>query len=156
MLELYTDGAVSCNGQVSAIGSWAFVIVKDDKIIQQDSKKIKGITNQQAELLAAIEGIKAVQSLQRISPLYLQEKITVYSDSAYLINCYKEKWYEKWELNGWISSTKVSVLNRHLWEQLLPSFKSSRITFKKVKGHGTDKYNVYVDKLAVATRLKGE
>ena len=61
---------------------------------------------------------------------------------------------KKWELNGWISSTKVSVLNRHLWEQLLPSFKSSRITFKKVKGHGIDKYNVYVDKLAVPQDLK--
>ena len=46
--------------------------------------------------------------------------------------------------------------NKQLWEHLIPYFVSPQIEFLKVKGHDGNKWNEYVDKLAVAARLKME
>lgn len=79
----------------------------------------------------------------------------VYSDSAYIINCYKQKWYNKWQINDWKNSKKEPVANKELWEQLIPYFDNVMFSFEKVPGHAGHVYNEMVDQMAVQAK-KGD
>lgn len=142
-VTIYTDGAASGNGTENARGGWAYMICADGgDTIKNYGGEVK-TTNNRMEMMAAIKGLDAARAL------YGKEvEIEVISDSAYLINCYMQKWYCGWERNGWINSNKKPVLNRDLWEILLPYFKDSKIKFSKVKGHAGHIENEEVDKLA--------
>ena len=148
-IKLYCDGAASNNGKESAIGGWAFAIIKDGEVIYSESGKQIGATNQMMELQAMITGCKRAKLFQYRENI----PINVYSDSAYIINCFNQNWWCNWEKNNWLNSKKEPVANRELWEQLIPFFKDIFFTFNKVKGHMGDKHNEYVDKLAVQARL---
>ena len=137
MIEIYTDGSAT-----KSRSGWGFVAVKDDEIIyQKNGVEHIGDTNQMMELIAAIEACKWVESQQ-------YKDVIIYSDSAYLINCYNDKWFIKWEANNWINSKKESVANINLWKELIPFFRNPSFNFVKVKGHNGDKYNEIADKLA--------
>jgi ribonuclease HI len=79
-------------------------------------------------------------------------RITIVSDSTYVVNCFRDKWYAGWMARGWTNSAKKPVANRDLWEPLIELYLSriDEIAFKWVKGHGTDPMNIKVDELAVA------
>ena len=141
--EVYTDGATTGNGKANAPGGWAYVILKDGIMIAQDSGGEVGTTNQRMELQAVIEALKACEALW--NPNY---EYHFYSDSAYLINCYEQKWYENWERNGWVTTTRKPVSNSELWAEIIPYFRRKSFFFHKVKGHEDDYYNNYVDELA--------
>jgi len=150
--KIYTDGAVSKNGSEDAIGSWAFVIVDSaqDQVINSSSARVIDTTNQRCELLAAYE---ALRFWERKNKSF--EDTILYSDSAYLVNCWKDEWYIKWQANGWRNSKREPVANQDLWEKLIPYFKDKNLVIAKVKGHsGANDYNDIVDKLAVETRLR--
>lgn len=147
---IYTDGAVSNNGYENSKGGWAYIILKDNNEYISNYGKEDNTTNQRMELIAAIEGLKNIE----IDKLNFEDEIIVKTDSAYLYNCWKNNWYSKWEINGWINSNKQRVANKELWEELIPFFKNSNVLFEKVKGHSGDYYNELVDKLAV--RAKSE
>lgn len=150
-MKIYTDGATSKNGYAGAKGGWAWIIIGDDnKIVQSGKGSAAEVTNNQCELMALIE---ACNFAAAINPTV--ENFEVFSDSAYCINCYEQKWYKKWLANGWINSKKEPVANQDLWEQLLPFFISDNFKFYKVKGHGDDYWNNYVDRMAVEARLYG-
>lgn len=91
------------------------------------------------ELFAAIAALKVTPD---------SSDIDLYSDSAYLVNCFKEKWYLKWRQNGWINSAKKPVENQDLWEILLQLVEERNVTFLKVKGHADNKWNNRCDQLA--------
>ncbi|HET9059361.1 MAG TPA: GNAT family N-acetyltransferase, partial [Acidimicrobiales bacterium] len=61
-------------------------------------------------------------------------------------------WWKKWVVNGWVSSTRQPVANRDLWEPFVELYRAApgRLSFRWVKGHGSDPYNELVDRLAVA------
>lgn len=148
--EVYTDGATSKNGQSGAKGGYAFIVLKDGKMVgggQGTSASWEVATNQRMELWAAIGGCNnIVGKLDEDSA-----EAWIYSDSAYLVNCYSQGWWRKWVKNGWINSKKEPVKNRDLWERLIPFFENKKIHFVKVKGHtGEQDYNAVVDKLAVS------
>lgn len=149
MIKLYTDGATSNNGKDGAVGGWAYIAVnKEEQIFIHDCGFIPGATNNICELTAAIKGCRAVEALQ--------DQVTVYSDSAYIVNCYRDGWYLKWQSNGWRNSRKEPVANRDLWEQLIAYFENPSYTFLKVPAHSGIEYNEIVDKMAVEAKLKGE
>lgn len=152
-MNIYTDGATSNNGYEGAEGGWAFVILNDDDTIcLEDSGYIKNATNNICEMTAIMRACMVATMLNE------EEHYTIYSDSAYCINCYKQKWYKKWQQNGWLNSKKQPVANRELWEQLIPFFEDSNFEFRKVEGHSTNSksqnayWNNYVDKLAVKAK----
>jgi ribonuclease HI len=60
------------------------------------------------ELTAPIQGLRSLGARRR--------RVDIYSDSAYVINCFRDKWYERWRKNGWVNSQKKPVENRDLWE----------------------------------------
>jgi len=67
-------------------------------------------TNLRMEVTAACVALEMINE---------RHKVTVYSDSSYLVNCMKRGWYEKWRENGWLNYVKEPVANRDLWEKLL-------------------------------------
>ncbi len=136
---IYCDGACSGNQFTNNTGGWGAVLLFKGK-----KKEINGgevnTSNQRMELTACISALKAVK--KNTYP------VKVYSDSAYLVNCMQQKWYEKWMVNGWKNSKKELVENKDLWEELLGLVDNFNISFYKVKGHAGEELNERADKLA--------
>lgn len=135
-LQIYTDGA--CSGNPGP-GGWAAVL-----IYGEHHKEINGgemnTTNQRMELKAVIEGLKALK---------VQDwQVVVHSDSAYVVNAFKQGWLDKWQRNGWRNSKKEEVANQDLWKQLLILCTRNRVRLEKVQGHTGDTWNERCDVLA--------
>jgi ribonuclease HI len=135
-VEIYTDGA--CSGNPGP-GGWGVVLLWGGH-----RREISGgeahTTNQRMELTAAIKGLQALKHPCRVR---------LYSDSAYLVNAFNQKWLERWIKNGWQTVKKTPVENRDLWEELYALTKIHRIRWIKVQGHAGNKENEHCDKLAV-------
>lgn len=143
-ITIYTDGA--CSGNPGP-GGWGAVLLYGDK-----SKEISGgereTTNQRMELTAVIEALKALK--------VTGWEVTVYSDSAYIVNAFQQKWINRWQVNGWKNSKKEPVANRDLWENLLELMENNRVEIKKVKGHAGVEYNERCDELARQAIVRAE
>ncbi len=85
-------------------------------------------------------------------PVRCLGRLEIVSDSTYVVNCFRDGWWEKWLAKGWVNSAKKPVANRDLWEPLVDLYRASpgRLRFRWVKGHGGDPFNDLVDRLAVA------
>ena len=147
MYEIYTDGATSKNGYEGSQGGYAWALIKDGECIDYASYAIAPATNNICEMMAII------MACEEILPILENfDKVIVYSDSAYCINCYKQFWWKAWLHNNWVNSKKEPVKNKELWEKLIPFFQDARFQFVKVKGHAGNVYNEFVDRLAVEAR----
>ena len=116
-IEIYTDGSLKKMGQRLTFGGWAFIVVQDGKKIFFDSGNEYNTTNQRMELKAILKALQYAQTIRRNS-----EKVVVYSDSAYAINCYLQEWYIKWQANNWHNANKQEVANKDLWLEIIPFF----------------------------------
>lgn len=137
---IYTDGACSGNQNDENIGGFGAVLIYKDF-----RKEIYGgeinTTNNRMELKACI---KALEALKR-----KDIPVEIYTDSAYLCNCFNQKWYVKWQKNGWMNSKKEPVENKDLWSELIDLVNSfNKISFVKVKGHSGIELNELADELA--------
>jgi ribonuclease HI len=135
---VYCDGGCSANGAKINRGGWGAVLKFGEQTKTLYGGE-KNTTNQRMELTACIK------ALETVKPEY---PVDLYSDSAYLINCFAAKWYVNWRKNGWLSAKKQPVENRDLWERLLDLAGKRTIAFHKVKGHSGDKLNEMADSLA--------
>jgi ribonuclease HI len=134
-VKIYTDGA--CSGNPGP-GGWAAVLIykgQEREIFGSE----KHTTNQKMELRAAVEGLKALKEPCRVN---------LYSDSAYLVNAFKQGWLEKWQINGWKTVKKEPVENQDLWKELLTLTNRHKVEWIKVKGHSDNHYNNRCDFLA--------
>lgn len=136
-VTIYTDGA--CSGNPGP-GGWAAILMAGGA-----KKELSGgerdTTNNRMELMAVIEGLKALKR-----PC----KVDVYSDSAYVVNAFEQNWIGKWMRNGWKNSAKAEVANSDLWKELIDLTSKHSVTFHKVKGHADNEFNNRCDELAVA------
>lgn len=138
-IVIYTDGA--CSGNPGP-GGWAALIKREGQETKEISGGVLYTTNQRMEMIAPLKALKE---------LNVPATVEVYSDSAYLVNAFNQGWLERWQRNGWQTSTGRAVKNRDLWEELDYLIrKHHKVTWKKVKGHGTDIYNIRCDQLARA------
>jgi len=89
---------------------------------------------------------------------HLAGPLEVVSDSTYVVNCFRDGWWKGWLARGWTNSQKKPVANRDLWEPLIDAYRAEpgRITFRWVKGHGSDLMNDLVDRLAVQAAVTQE
>jgi len=138
-LKVYTDGA--CSGNPGP-GGWAAVLLYGTAQ-KEISGFVQSTTNNRMELLAAIEGLKAIKPQPDL-------KVELYSDSAYLVNAVNQKWLTGWQENGWRTADKKEVKNKDLWLELIELNSKLSPTYIKVKGHSDNKYNNRCDELAVA------
>ena len=110
IFHVYTDGACKNN---PGVGGYAYTVYDDlGEIWIKGSGVEKETTNNRMELTAVI------QVLKKIISDYNDYKITIYSDSAYVVNCFKDNWIGKWKQNNWKTYNKKDVLNKELWEIL--------------------------------------
>lgn len=136
-VSIYTDGA--CSGNPGP-GGYGAVLLWNGK-----EKEISGgephTTNNRMEMRAIIE---ALHGLKRPC------KVTIYSDSALIINAFQQGWIEGWKRRGWKKADKKPVENMDLWQDMLDAMKPHEVSWVKVKGHSGIPLNERVDKLAVA------
>ena len=142
-LEVYTDGSLKKIGAKTTFGGWAFVVLRDDQIVYEASGSEHNTTNQRMELEAVRQALKYVSTIRRPC-----ERVIIYSDSAYIINCYDQDWYVNWQRNGWVNANKKEVANQDLWAEIIPYFDNFWYFFKKVKGHANVTWNERCDQLA--------
>ena len=149
----YTDGAVSGNGNKDAYGGWAWFC---DKTGDKGSGSILyQATNQICELCAVIEACYDAEKW--LEPeLFPMPEIVIRTDSAYIYNCWKDKWYKNWQQNGWKNSKKEPVANQTLWNELIEFFDNPNYTFEKVKGHDGEPGNEMADRLACKAKARAK
>ena len=92
----YTDGA--CSGNPGP-GGWAWIVPEGRWASGPDPDT----TNQRMELKAVLEAARV-----------LERPLHVISDSTYVVNCFRDRWWEGWIKRGWKNSQKQPVANRDL------------------------------------------
>lgn len=138
-VTLYSDG--SCSGNPGP-GGWAAILIHGEHKRELSGGE-KHTTNNRMELMGAIRGLEALKEPCRV---------TVHTDSAYMVRAFSEGWLKKWQKNGWMTAGKKPVENQDLWQRLLELATKHRVRWAKVKGHANDKLNNRCDELAVAAR----
>ena len=142
-VTIYTDGACSCN---PGPGGWgAILFYKDSK--KEISGYAEETTNNQMEITAVIKALEMLKT-----PC----DVDLYSDSAYVVNAFKEDWITKWIMNGFRTANKKPVQNVELWKRLLELTNVHNVTWIKVKGHADNEYNNRCDELATGEIAKNK
>lgn len=144
-LLVYTDGA--CAGNPGP-GGWAWAVVDGPCGFGSENPS----TNQRMEVQAVRDALETF--LPRSGA-----PIVIVSDSTYVVNCFRDRWWEGWERRGWKNSQKQPVANQDLWKPLVKLVRAheDRVTFRWVKGHSGNAMNDKVDMLAVeACREKSD
>ena len=144
-VDVYTDG--SCSGNPGPGGWGAILLYKG--LEKELSGGARQTTNNQMELTGAISALSALKEPCRV---------TLYTDSQYIVNAINQKWLENWKKRGWKKADKSPVLNRELWEALDGQLSRHQVTFVWVKGHADNAYNNRCDALArgaIAAYRKG-
>ena len=126
ILRIYTDGGCSGNQSAQNFGGWGAILEYGEHRKELYGGE-KNTTNNRMELTAVIEAFKALKG-----PGYT---IEVFSDSSYVMNCFREEWYVSWENNGWKNAAKKPVENQELWKELLTLVRQHNVKFFRVKGH---------------------
>ncbi|MBQ3116826.1 MAG: ribonuclease HI [Alphaproteobacteria bacterium] len=137
-IELYTDGACSGN---PGNGGWGYLLKYRD-VQKENYGGLPQTTNNQMELTAVIEGLKALKE-----PCH----IDLYTDSKYVLEG-ATKWLVGWKEKGWKKADKKMVLNQELWQELDSLLSQHQIEWHWVKGHAGHPENERVDKLACQGR----
>jgi ribonuclease HI len=135
IVELYTDGA--CRGN-PGVGGWG-VLLKQWDIQHELFGFEENTTNNRMELMAAIQGIEAVE-------IDCQE-IVVYTDSQYVCKGITE-WLGNWKKNGWKTAARKPVKNDDLWRSLDDLCNQYTVKWCWVRGHSGNKGNERADALA--------
>lgn len=134
-IVIYTDGA--CSGNPGP-GGWGSILMYKENV-KEISGALKNTTNNIMELTAVVEALKTLK---------FKCKVKIYSDSAYVVNAFNQKWIYGWMKNGWRTSNKEPVKNKELWQELYDLTKIHDVEFIKVKGHADNEYNNRCDEMA--------
>lgn len=138
-LIIYTDGAARGNpgnGGYGAVLHWG-------NTIKEISQGYRHTTNNRMELMAVIAALKLLTRPNL--------DITIYSDSAYVVNSVEKKW-----VFGWVKKGFAGKKNADLWRLYLTEHKKHQIKFVWVKGHASNKWNNRCDELATAAADSGD
>lgn len=140
---VYTDGA--CQGNPGP-GGWGAVLIYG-KARKELSGACPATTNNRMELLAAIEGLKALKT-----PC----EVDFYTDSQY-VQLGMRDWLPKWKAAGWRRGKKP-VKNLDLWQTLDAEASRHKVHWHWVRGHNANPENERCDALATAAigNLRGE
>ncbi len=136
---LFTDGACATN---PGPGGWA-ALLRSGKHEKQISGGFRRSTNNRMELIAVIEGLRALKRPGLT--------VTVVSDSQYVTEPIAQGWLQQWagkqfrKSDGWRD-------NSDLWTELLPLLKQNKVMMQWIRGHAGHPENELCDQLAVAAR----
>jgi ribonuclease HI len=133
-LIIYTDGSSRGNpgpGGYGAILFWG-----------NQRKELSGgyryTTNNRMELMAVIAGLEALKKDGL--------KITVYSDSQYVVKAVEQGWLKTWIATDFKGGKK----NKDLWTRFYELSKKNNLRFVWVRGHADNPNNNRCDELATS------
>jgi len=135
-VDIFTDGA--CSGNPGP-GGWAAILVAGghEKELSGGSR---ATTNNRMELMAAINGLKALKQ---------PSAVTIHTDSRYVMDG-ATKWMKRWKTNGWRTADKKPVKNDELWRTLEEALAPHEVAWRWVEGHAGHEMNERADSLARA------
>jgi ribonuclease HI len=140
-IVIYTDGACEPNHGAGGYG----VVLLFEKRRKEVSGGFRLTTNNRMEIYTAIKGLELLKE-----PC----KLTIHSDSQYLVSAMMEGWVEKWKKKNWWRTNKERVINIDLWEKLSALCEMHEVAFVWVKGHVGNIENERCDKLSYAALEK--
>ncbi len=136
-VTIYTDGGCIYNPGPGGFG----VVLIFGKHRREISGGFRLTTNNRMELLAVITGLEALKRSCRV---------TVYSDSQYVVNAMVQGWAKRWKDKDWWRTKGEKAQNPDLWDRLLRLSSAHEVAFKWVRGHAGNKENERCDELARA------
>ncbi len=140
-VQLFTDGA--CLGNPGP-GGWAYIL-RFGEHVREASGFERDTTNNRMELMAAVEGLKALKEVCEVE---------ITTDSEYMRNGIT-KWIIGWKARGWKTASKEPVKNQDLWEALDEQNQRHRTEWKWTKGHADHPDNNRCDEMATAAARAG-
>lgn len=140
-VDLYTDGA--CSGNPGKGGFGAVLLYRG--VERRVSGYFEQTTNNRMEIFAVIAGLRELK---------VECDVTIYSDSAYVVNAFQNGWIDNWARNRWKTAAGDEVKNQDLWRLLLIELEKHQYRFVKVKGHADNAYNNLCDQLATGEIAK--
>ena len=121
-VTIYTDGGSLGN---PGKGGYAAILVYGGH-----QREISGgyrlTTNNRMEMMACIRALESLRYPCRV---------TLYSDSRYLVDGVMKGWAERWRRNNWMRNKKDRAENPDLWEKLLNLLKQHDVKLVWIKGH---------------------
>ena len=136
-IQIHTDGACSGNPGPGGFGA----VLQFGAHRNELSGGFRKTTNNRMELLAVIEGLRALKEPCEVS---------VFTDSKYIVDAVNKGWARRWQANGWRRNPREKALNPDLWAQLLALLDTHAVALRWVKGHAGNPGNERADALAVA------
>jgi ribonuclease HI len=125
-VNIYTDGACAGNQHEVNRGGWGAILEYGPH-----RKEICGgehnTTNNRMEMMALIAALSALTREGL--------RVNIFSDSSYVMNCLRDRWYLSWQRNGWKNAKKEPVENRDLWEKLIAFLPRHDFRYYRIKGH---------------------
>lgn len=151
---IFTDGGCRNNGNNAGghvlptdEAAWAYVILHDGKAVTATGGQL-GATNNQMEMTAVLESLKALEDMG-----LSQKKLLLSLDSDYVRKAISDSsegtaWIKGWKERGWRNSNGKAVANQDLWKEIDKEIsKFSDLTFKHVPGHKDSDGNNLADAL---------
>jgi ribonuclease HI len=135
-VAIYTDGA--CSPNPGGPGGYGVLLIYKGRT-RELSGGFRSTTNNRMEMYAAVKALEALKQPCRV---------TLHSDSEYLVKAMKEGWAQRWKANGWWRNKQERAVNVDLWERLLALCDGHRIEFVWVRGHSGHTENERCDHLA--------
>ncbi len=139
MISIYTDGSSRGN---PGPGGYGVVLIKGHHR-KELSEGFRLTTNNRMELLSVIVALEALKAEG--------ERVTIYSDSKYVVDSVEKKW-----VFGWEKKNYTGKKNPDLWMRFLRIYRKHHVKFVWVKGHATNAENNRCDELAVAAAMQSK
>jgi ribonuclease HI len=141
-VRAYTDGSSGKDGH----GGAAVVLIGRRSTLEIGEHLVPPCTNQDAELTAVLLAFDAIKREGA--------EVEIISDSAYIINCFRDGWVPGWRKRGWQTSSNKPVVHRAMWETIEALAELHDVIWTKVKGHAGDHYNERADEIAHNARVR--
>ena len=136
-MTIYTDGA--CIGNPGPGGYGAVLMGGGQR--REVSGGFRLTTNNRMEILAAIVALECLKKPCRV---------TLYSDSRYVVDAMSKGWVKRWQANGWRRNAREAAVNPDLWERMLRACRQHQVEFRWVRGHAGVPENERCDHLATS------
>jgi ribonuclease HI len=153
-LNVYTDGSSYSGPRRGGIGILYVTVDEngEEKVDDYPLSGYAGATNQQMEISAAIEALKAL--VHGRAPVSADgfRRIVIWTDSMYLVDGFKSARFS-WPQNRWMTRDGNPVRNAPLWKELVrvAGRAHRRVDIEWVKGHKSSTHNKAADRLARAS-----
>ncbi len=134
-VDIYTDGSCLKN---PGPGGYGAILIHGEKH-KEISRGFQNTTNNRMELSGVIFALEELK---------YPCKVTIYTDSQYIAKAVNEGWLDKWQKNGWKTSSRNEVKNKDLWQEMIRLLNIHRVEFRWVKGHDGVHYNERCDEIA--------